>query len=80
MELTELQKYLIACFKAYRMHPTDIIGVMLTLKTVEMQSAMLEWIRQNTTATIQELLVQVESIYEQSQWNNNDKDLFSVDG
>ncbi len=62
MELTELQKFLIACFKAYEMDETDTVGSMLLLKKESMQEEMLEWIKTHTDATIQEVLNQVWKI------------------
>ena len=74
MELTELQKLLIACFKAYGMDMDETVCVMLILDKEEMQNEMLNWIKQNTSAPKEDLLMKVMSICRQYPESNDSKD------
>ena len=56
MRVSEKQKYLIQCCRAYGMDKEMAIGVMSLLTTEDLQNEMLEWMKNHTTENPEEVL------------------------
>ena len=62
MELTKKEKYLMACFKAYEMEEDEAVGAGMLLKTEVQQDKMLEWIKNHTAVSPDEVLMAARKI------------------
>lgn len=61
-DLSELRKLLIKCFIILELDETTTIGIMSMLKTEEQEYKMLQFLKENPTATKQQILKHLTEI------------------